>query len=188
MAKGGRGQCQKVGRTAGTGMLDGRVGRVAMSVAGGQCTVCPPHPRPPLDNPPRPESIGMFGLGDGQRGETVGWVGGGRASQQESSDAGRAGTRSPAGHVGRRTFVSEKQWRHLWGGADVAGLDGEVRGGKKRTMLPNFAELISLIIANAKLSSNLSLASTSILLGLLAAVHASSNCLSNARLTLIGTG
>ena len=40
MAKGGRGQCQKVGRTAGKMMLDGRVGRVAMSVAGGQCTVC----------------------------------------------------------------------------------------------------------------------------------------------------
>ena len=40
MAKGGRGQCQKVGRTAGTRMLDGRVGRVAMSVPGGQCTVC----------------------------------------------------------------------------------------------------------------------------------------------------
>ena len=141
-----------------------------------------------IGSPARPESIGVFGLDDGQRGETVGWVGGGRASQQESSDAGRAGTRSPAGHVGRRTFVSEKQWRHLWGGADVAGLDGEVRGGKKRTMLPNFAELISLIIANAKLSSNFSLASASILLGLLAAVHASSNCLSNARLTLIGTG
>ena len=98
-----------------------------------------------IGSPARPESIGVFGLDDGQRGETVGWVGGGRASQQESSDAGRAGTRSPAGHVGRRTFVSEKQWRHLWVGADVAGLDGEVRGGKRRTMLPNCPELISSI-------------------------------------------
>ena len=125
---GGRGQCQKVGRTAGTGMLDGRVGRVAMSVAGGQCTVCPPHPRPPLDNPPRPESIGMFGLGDGQRGETVGWVGGGRASQQERSDAGRAGPRRRAGHVGRQTLVSEKQWRNLgrgWGGCGRPGWGGQ---------------------------------------------------------------
>ena len=37
---GGRGQCQQVGRTAGTMMLHGRVGRVAMSVPGGHCTVC----------------------------------------------------------------------------------------------------------------------------------------------------
>ena len=40
--------------------------------------------------------------------------------------------------------MSEKQWRNLWGGgADVAGLEAEVRGGKKRTMLLNHREPIS---------------------------------------------
>ena len=68
----------------------------------------------------------------------------GRASQQLKSDAGRAGPRSRAVHVGRRTWVSEKQWRNLWGGrADVAGLAGEVRCGKKQTILINCPDPIS---------------------------------------------
>ena len=57
---------------------------------------------------------------------------------------GKPGSTQSSGDVGRRTLVLEKQWRNLWGGrADVAGLAGEVRGGKKRTMLLNCPDPIS---------------------------------------------
>ena len=145
MAKGGRGQCQKVGRTAGTGMLDGRVGRVAMSVAGGQCTVCRGglHKRPVL----RQSGCSAWAMSRGV-GVSAREIGCGKGGSTQSSGACRE-TDLCVGEA-METFV---------GGADVAGLDGEVRGGKKRTMLPNCPELISLVIAVAKLSCNLSLAS-----------------------------
>ena len=86
MAKGGRGQCQKVGRTAGTGMLDGRVGRVAMSVAGGQCTVC----RGGLGHRPVLSQSGCsaWTMARGAK-QSGGSVGGGRLSKRVRMREGR---------------------------------------------------------------------------------------------------
>ena len=124
MAKGGRGQCQKVGRTAGKRRLDGRVGRVAMSEAGGQCTVC----RGGLGDRSVLSQSGCSAWAMVRGAKQSGGSVGGRASQQERSDAGRAGPRRRAGHVGRQTLVSEKQWRNLgrgWGGCGRPGWGGQ---------------------------------------------------------------
>jgi hypothetical protein len=79
---GGRGQWQKVCRAADTRMLDGRVGRVAMSVPGGQCTVC----RGGLDDQPVLSQSGCsaWAMARGEKQSVGRW---GRASQQERSDA-----------------------------------------------------------------------------------------------------
>ena len=141
MAKGGRGQCQKVGRTAGTGMLDGRVGRVAMSVAGGQCTVCRGgfgH-RPVLSQ----SGCSAWTMARGAK-QSGGSVGGGRLSKRVRMREGRVHA-VQRGMSGDGPLCRRSNGDICGGGADVAGLDGEVRGGKKRTMLPNCPELISSI-------------------------------------------
>ena len=156
MAKGGRGQCQKVGRTAGTGMLDGRVGRVAMSVAGGQCTVC----RGGLGHRPVLSQSGCsaWTMARGAK-QSGGSVGGGRLSKRDRMREGRV-------HAVERGMSGDRPWcrrsnGEIWGGggADVAGLDGEVRGGKKRTMLLNYPEPISSVSVDTMLTEAGSVAS-----------------------------
>ena len=156
MAKGGRGQCQKVGRTAGTGMLDGRVGRVAMSVAGGQCTVC----RGGLGDRPVLSQSGCsaWTMARGAK-QSGGSVGGGRLSKRDRMREGRV-------HAVERGISGDGPWcrrsnGEIWGGggAAVAVLDGEVRGGKKRTMLLNYPEPISSVSVDTMLTEAGSVAS-----------------------------
>ena len=88
----------------------------------------------------------MFGLGDGQRGETVGGSVGAGVSAREVGCV--KGGSTPSSGACRETDLGVGEaMENLWGGrVDVAGLAGEVRGGKKRTMLLNCPEPISSLV------------------------------------------
>ena len=91
--------------------------------------------------------------------QSGGSVGGGRLSKRDRMREGRV-------HAVERGMSGDRPWcrrsnGEIWGGggAAVAVLDGEVRGGKKRTMLLNYPEPISSVSVDTMLTEAGSVAS-----------------------------
>ena len=133
---------------------DGWAGRTCGNErGGGQCTVC----RGGLGDRPVLSQSGCsaWAMARGAT-QSGGSVGGGRLSKRDRMREGRV-------HAVERGMSGDGPWCRRsngeicgGGGADVAGPDGEVRGGKKRTMLLNCPDPISSELVWVTLASALS--------------------------------